>query len=283
MTVRELMAIVCTTAALGTAACGGSPTQPEPPPPPITNTPPVIDSITAASARVEVGEETEVSATVRDSETPIPQLSYLWTAPAGEFIGQGSTVRWRAPGGDATTPVDVPLTLTVVEQYGTPNAQGVRPEHRVSATSTPVRVHNSPRELSDLALAFLRDFADNRVPAREAVRHFTDSCPGKIEELEDVERIRNHFEVLASSFAVRTVNVNAARTAADIRASCAFESRFTSCSPELTGCVVGALDRPNGDCVFTARYEDARWWLCTSNFQPSSPLSPAMRALLAGR
>jgi hypothetical protein len=249
----------------------------------VANTPPAIDSVTAAAARLEIGEETEVSAIVRDSETPLTQLSYLWTAPAGEFTGQGSGVRWRAPGIDATTPLDVALTLTVVEQYGTPNAQGVRPEHRVSATSAPVRVHNSPRELSDLALAFLRDFADNRVPAREAVRHFTDSCPGKVEELEDVERIRDHFDVLTSSFSVRTVNVNGARTGADIRASCAFESRFTSCSPELTGCVVGAIDRPTGDCLFTARYEDSRWWLCTSNFQSNSPLSPAMRALLGRR
>jgi hypothetical protein len=226
-----------------------------------------------------VGGEAALTATVRDAETPVASLTYQWTAPAGAFTGQGASVSWKAPE-DITTPQDYPLTLTVIEQYGTSTP---RAEHRVTSTAEPIRVHNSPRELSDLTLAFLGYFADNRVSAADAVRDFADSCSGKIEERGDVQRIRDHYDVLSSSFSIRSVTINSAGTQANISASCSFESRYTSCSPDLPGCVVGAIDRPRGECVFTARYESRRWWLCTSNFIPSSSLSPLMRSILVDR
>ncbi len=265
---------------LGANACGGSPTTPGPQPQPSpANTAPVIEGITLSATRLEVGAQATVVATVRDAETPAASLTYQWTAPAGAFTGQGASVSWKAPEG-ITTPQDYPLTLTVVEQYGTSTP---RAEHRVSSTTDPIRVHNSPRELSDMTLAFLGYFADNRVSAADAVRDFTDSCSGKAEERADVQRIRDHYDVLSSSFSVRGVNINAAGTQANISAACSFESRYTSCSPDLPGCVVGAIDRPRGECVFTARYESRRWWLCTSNFIPSSSLSPLMRSILVDR
>jgi hypothetical protein len=268
-------------ALLGANACGGSPTTPGPQPqPPPANNPPVIESLTVSPTRLEVGAQAALTATVRDAETPVASLTYQWSASAGSFTGQsGSSASWRAPEG-ISTPQDFPLTLTVVEQYGTSTP---RAEHRVSSTADPVRVHNSPRELSDMTLAFLGYFADNRVSAADAVRDFADSCSGKVEERADVQRIRDYFQVLSSSFSVRSVNINTAGTQANISAPCSFESRYTACSPDLPGCVVGAIDRPLGECVFTARYESRRWWLCTSNFVPSSTLSPLMRSILVDK
>ena len=265
---------------LGTNACGGSsPTTPGPQPQPTPNTAPVIESLTVSATRLEVGAQATLTASVRDAETPVSSLTYQWSAAAGTFSGQGANVTWRAPD-NASTPQDYPLTLTVIEQYGnsTPRA-----EHRVSSTTDPVRVHNSPRELTDITMAFLGYFADNRVSATDAVRDFADSCSGKSEERADVQRIRDYYQVLSSSFNVRSVSINPAGTQANISAPCSFESRYTACAPDLPGCVVGAIDRPRGECVFTARYESRRWWLCTSNFVPSSTLSPMMRSILVDK
>jgi hypothetical protein len=265
---------------LGANACGGSPTTPGPQPqPPPANTAPVIEGVTVSATRLEVGAQTMLTASVRDAETPVASLTYQWSASAGTFTGQGSNVTWNAPEG-ISTPQDYPLTLTVIEQYGTSTP---RAEHRVASTTDPVRVHNSPRELTDLTMAFLGYFADNRVSAADAVRDFADSCSGKAEERADVQRIRDYYQVLSSSFNVRSVSVNSAGTQANISASCSFESRYTACTPDLPGCVVGALDRPRGECVFTAQYESRRWWLCTSNFVPSSALSPLMRSILVDK
>jgi len=276
--VRSGLLIVCAAGALAAHACGGSPTSPGPQPQPTPNAPPVIESIAVDPARVEVDSDVTVTATVRDAETPVSQLTYQWTAAAGTFTGQGATVTWRVPEG-SPTPQSYTLTLTVVERYGSSGAQ----EHRVSGTSPAVRVHDSEHELSELALDFLGDFVDNSVPAATAVRNFADSCDGKADELVDVQRIRDHYEVVSSSFSIRSVELNAERTMGTISASCAFDSYVRSCPSDVPGCVADTIDRPRGECVFTARYEQDRWWLCSSRFLTTDILSPAMRAMLGVR
>lgn len=251
--------------AVCTACGGGSPTSPGPTPPlpPPNNAPPIIDGIAVERQRLEAGETTTVTATVRDNETPVNQLTYQWTASAGSFSGGGATVTWRAPEG-ASTPENYALTLTVIESYGTANAQGVRPEHRVTATS-PVRVHDSPRELGELALRFLADFANSSVSADDAVKVFSDACSGKAAEHTDIENNRRNYDILSSSLDLRSVNVAGNRQSGSMVVDCAFTSRVKQC-PGGSSCAIGSIESVAGECRMTAVYEQDRWWLCDSTF-----------------
>jgi hypothetical protein len=252
------------------AACGGSPGGPGPiPPPPVVppNPPPVVESVTASTPRAEVEEEITLTAAVRDAETPVAQLRFEWKAEAGTFTGEGASVTWRVPKGSAT-PKDYTVSLTVTETYGVPDASGGRPTNVVTGTSPAVRVHDSPRELAELAMRFLEDFARSHVPASTATREFTDSCNGKAEEQQDIEANRVKFEILSSSLSVKQVGVSSDRQSANMTVACSFTSRRVKClSDDPPSCRVGDVGPATGDCLLSGRYEQARWWLCTSNFR----------------
>jgi hypothetical protein len=274
------------------AACGSNtpaPIQQLPPivvpsPPTATvNQPPVIDSIAISTDRAEVDTDVTVTATVRDAETPIDQLAFEWKADVGTVTGTGAVVKWRAPKG-APTPRDYTLTLTVTETYGSPDASGVRPKNTTTATSVAVRLHDSSKELADLSMSFLRDFANSSVSPSTCLRDFTDSCPGKKFERDDIENNRNKFQILGSTLNFKEAFVARDQLTANMRATCSFTSRRIKCGPDdSVGCTVGAIENADGDCLLTARYEQKRWWLCDSNFSPNGTLTPSMRAFFGIR
>jgi hypothetical protein len=149
---------------LFTIACGGPPNQPgpivnrRPPVDDLPNNAPVIDSISVQGTKrnepasfADVSEVVNVVAIVKDDETAVDQMQYNWTATAGAFTGTAARVSWQAPA-TATTPGTVTLMLELVERYGT------NQEHRVSKTAT-VELHNSPKEVGDMAVRFLTDFS----------------------------------------------------------------------------------------------------------------------------
>ncbi len=266
--------------ALLVTSCGGnSPTQPPPPPPPPppANQLAVIDSITASAERVEVDSDVTFTASVRDAETPIAQLRFDWKADVGSFSGTGPTVTWRVPKG-AATPADVVVTLTVVETYGTPDATGRRPEQSVSGQAPAVRVHDSPKEIGDLSMAFLRDFANSSVSAESAVREFTDSCRGKFDEREQIENNRRDYQILQSSLTLERTSMSSNRLSGDARVACEFWSVIKQC-PAGVSCTVGGNEHVRGKCDLTAVYEQKRWWLCSSAFNDAE-LLPSMRSFI---
>jgi hypothetical protein len=237
-------------------ACG-SPAKPSPPPPDSPpNSPPVINTLTVDRERTEVDRDVRVTATVADAETPAASLTYEWSAAVGTFAGTGSEVTWRAPA-TATTPAPYELTLTVVERY-TAILGGVSRslEHRTTKTVS-VRVNNSPRETAELAVRFLTDFANSRIPAAVCVREFTDSCQGKEDELRDVENNRQKFEIVEFELGPPSVSLNTRLTSATIDVPCDFTSIIKA---------TGETDRATGTCALTAVYEQWRWWLCVSRF-----------------
>jgi hypothetical protein len=258
-------------------ACSGPPNGPgpinPPPPPPPTNTPPVIESIAASVSRTEVDSDVTVTATVRDAETPVSQLAYTWSADGGTVHGAGPTVTWRVAKG-VTTPVEYAIKLTVTENYGSGQ------QNTVSATSTPIRVHDSPAELTTLSLTFLGDFANSSVSASSCVRNFTDRCPGKAVEKGQIEWNRDHYQILSSTLRMREVRIASTGTSADTRVGCGFTSRRTKCDSDEVGCKVGATETVGGDCTLTARYEEGRWWLCDSNFLADPGVSPGFRSFM---
>ena len=259
-------------------SCGSSPVSPGPVTPPVAvvNTPPVVESIVASATRAEVETDVTVTATVRDAETPVAQLKYEWKADAGTFTGEGASVRWRAPKG-ATTPADYAVRLTVTETYG--SAQ----QNVVNATSPVIRLHDSTKELGDLALRFLGDFVNSSVSPSTCVREFSDSCEGKEDEKEDVERNREHLTIVNSSLRLQNVRVASSGMTGDMRVACTFTSRIIKCEAGSVGCVVGSVGTVAGDCVLTSVYEQQRWWLCTSSFQNGVNVPLAFRSFFSSK
>jgi hypothetical protein len=258
------------------AACGSSngPTPlPQPPassgPPsngPSLNLPPRIEGITASAERAEVDTEVSLTAVVRDDETSIDQLKFEWKADAGTFAGEGPAVKWRAPAG-IRTPADYTVSLTVTETYGAADASGVRPANVSTATAPVIRVHNSPKELGDISLKFLSDFANSSVSPADCLRDFTDSCRGKADERSDIEFNRGHFAILSSTLNLRNATVDSNGVTANITVACAFTSRITACDAGDSSCAVGSISSVSGDCLLTGKYEQKRWWLCDSHFR----------------
>lgn len=255
------------------AACGGSngptPLPPPPPSPPSgggsVNLAPAIEAIAVSAERTEVDNEITLTASVKDEETPVDQLKFAWKADAGTFSGEGASAKWRAPK-DIKTPADYTITLTVTEAYGTPDSSGARPQNVATATAPVIRVHDSSKELGDLSLQFLTDFANSSIPASVCVRDFTDSCKGKADERVDIESNRVHFDVIGSSLSLRAVSVGSSGLNANMTVACSFTSKVRVCDAGDKSCVVGEVGTVRGDCLLTGKYEEKRWWLCDSHF-----------------
>lgn len=274
-----VVAIVCLSGVLALACGGGSspvgPTGP-PAPPPAPNTPPVVELLTASAERVEVGIEVTLVATVRDTETPAAQLRYEWAAPAGSVTADGpGTARWR-PAPELTTPEDYRVTLTVIETYGTGNTQ----EHRVTATSPVIRVHHSVRELSTLTTRFLEDFSTSTIPPATVIRDFSDLCPGKQDELGDVQRNRDNYVINSYTLGTPSVGVAYGGGCRSLphgqppRSPVADACITTSVEWRSTDRSTGAAEVARGISVVSGVYHDRRWWLCDSQFAAPSPVNP---------
>jgi hypothetical protein len=232
-------------------------------PTPVTNTPPVIDSVTVDVTHVEAEDEVQLTAVVRDAETAVGQLTYTWAiAPSrGTLVGSGAQVRWRAPKG-ATTPDQYTFTLTVTERY---TSAGVQKTNEVSA-SVQTRYNDSIPEISNLVTVFLNDFGNDSISPEQCVRDFSDSCSGKAAELQDVKDVRAQFINMGTTLGTPNVTLNNSRTFADVFVSCEFLSRSRT---------TGIVGTAKGTCILTAVYEGFRWWLCSSGFQQFPGLKPS--------
>ncbi len=215
-------ALVGVAGALIIAACGTSPVIPTPsggggtgggtttPPP---NNLPVIDSIAIQGTRAkepanfaDLGENVPVVAKVHDDETAADQLEYQWTATVGTFTGTGATVAWIAPPA-ATTPVDVTITLKVVEKYGFP---GVPPafSHDVSGTAA-LSLHDSAAEVGGMARQFLLDFSDSTIrDVPYIMRNFDMSCGSAAQdEFDQVASNRQVFNIFRWNIGPASVTI----------------------------------------------------------------------------
>ncbi len=246
------LAAVCAAAAV---ACGGNPVQPPPPPPP--NTAPIVRSVTPNRMQVDAGQEVEVTAVAEDVQTPADQLLYEWVADpvGGTFTGQGRIVRWRAPT-DGPVPSDYTIRVTVRDL--TLSGTG---------TSAPIRVNDGIREMRQLAETFLADFSDSTKSAELCVRNFTDSCPGKRDELAQIQDNRRTLVIVSEMHRVGDVQMNASPftcTAPTGKASCALVVSPVQWISRLRS--NGSVECVRGDSWLTGVYERNQWWLCDSNF-----------------
>jgi hypothetical protein len=270
--------------ALVATSCGDSPNNPgpvinppPPPPPPVNNSPPVITSITVQGTKrkeppsfSDVGETVAVTAAVTDAETSVDSLQYNWTATLGSFTGTGARVSWVAPAA-AATPASVTITLEIVERFGT------NQENRVSKTAT-LMLHNSAREVGDMARLFLLEFSDSNMRDSAIIlRNFTDAtrtcANGK--SAESAEITQNRIDYRITSYALGADNVSI-----DFGAICSFRSKpgdacarvpasWTSTRLTPGGITpVGGVERVSGTGQVTAIYlgDQRIWALCESDF-----------------
>jgi hypothetical protein len=229
----------------------------------------------------DLNEEINIVAAVSDAETSPDQLSYAWTAVAGSFTGTGRAVKWRAPSTLPRTPVSYPLTVTVTEPYQTTDDGGavVTRENRVSATVA-VRVHNSVKEIGELAGEFLNDFSNLTVSPESAVRNFnTARCgDGKANELSDIRTHRATYSIINESRLRLPASVTF-----NFDGICPFRSRTgDACAKLSCGWTstkkAGGMEIVNGDCYLTEVYEPSgdKWQMCWSDFQASPATSTTL-------
>jgi len=263
----------------GTGSGGGTGSDPG------ANSPPAITSITPSSTRVEVGGTVTLTAAVTDVETPVSALAFKWSADSGTFTGTGSTVTWQ-PAAGAATPADYPLTLTVTESY----TSGGQARTNVASKSISVHVNNSPKELADLSMRFLTNFANSSVPAETCVAEFSASCPGKSDELKDITDNRHDFLVLDSTLRTTGVDIASSQVAATVHTFCSFTSRVVTNDPHSGGCLASpgackfdSVQTVKGDCYTTNVYESGLWRLCASHFAAQSGSSAFARAFFGSR
>jgi hypothetical protein len=274
-------AAVVTAVALAIGACsgGGSPTQPSPPPPVVTppaNALPSIDAIAVQGRRerqparvADLRESVDVTATVRDAETPIDELVYQWSATAGSFSGTGRTVTWTAPD-TAATPTTAVLTLKVVENYGHPG-QPKSFAQEVSSSAT-VSLHDSVKEVGDMARQFLINFSTTSIDDWQVVmRDFkAAACP----EPEEVDSERSDVVRHYTFFEMQNYRVENPSVTVNFGGACSFRGkRGDACAvvPVFWDSIdtrSNARGTVEGDDVIAAAYSvsDSRWWLCSSDF-----------------
>jgi hypothetical protein len=247
-------------------------------PQPVTNTPPTISAIVVQGTVgtreppqfASLDETVNITATVSDAETPVSQLVFTWASDSGgTFSGSGSSVKWTAPHTLAGTPKTVALTLTVTEHYQTVDASGLPVTRDNNATQTTgVRVHDSLKEINDLAVDFLVGFSKQLDPAF-VVRNFSDSCGGKADEQGDVQKnndqnIVNSYTIGNPQTTIDFIGKNGCGSGSRVRFgdACAMvpvEWHSTSKSTGVAGVAKG-IDQ------VAAVLETDQWRLCSSDF-----------------
>jgi hypothetical protein len=267
------LALASVAAAMG-LGCGSSPSGPGqvPPPPPATNLSPTIESIAASASRTEVGADVTLTATVKDPETPISQMTFEWKADVGTISGTGSSVTWQVPK-DAATPTDHTIRLTVTENYG--NGQ----HNVVNGTSPVIRVHNSPKEMGDIVTGFLQRFGDSNISTTACLSDFSDAlCSrGKNDEMSDIDYNRKHYVITSYHLELPRVTYTAGANSGEVFIRSSFTSRIVNCQGwPNNNCVLNATESVTFDEYAPMVYDQGRWWMCASNALAAKTVSPLM-------
>ena len=271
---------------LAIGACSGSPTistvtPPVVTPPVVVNTPPTITSVTIGATRAEAGQGVQVTASVKDAETPVDQLTYAWSATPtnGTFNGTGATVTWTPPSG-VTTPDLYTITLTVTEHY---TSAGQAQQNVVSSSAT-VHYNDSKKESVDLASLFLQDFGTFTTSPAQCVRNFSDNIAcQKGNEFTDITYNRANYHILSSTFTATSVTFDQPRQNGVVDGPCVFEDiPNVGENPPLTN--AGKRELVAGTCHLTTVYENFQWRLCVSNFlAPYNTTIESLRGRVPGR
>jgi hypothetical protein len=231
----------------------------------------------------DLGEALGVTAVVTDADTAASSLKYEWSATSGAVSGSGSSVTWQAPAQLPDTPASATIRLAVIEEYLEFDSQNapIAREHRVEIARD-VRIHDSAREVRELARKFLLAFSNSAIPTSAVLADFSTSCGGRDSEEFDVDRNRCVFTIDSSTVGDATPVVafggvcphRGRRADACVVLPVRWESTVradaNSCPLNDTGLPPGTKDVAEGLDQVTAVYESGQWRLCHSDFLPSN-------------
>ena len=213
----------------------------------------------------DVSETIDVTAAVHDDETPTGELEFQWTATAGTFDGTGPSVAWIAPAG-AEAPLEVTLTLKVIEKYGQPG--GPRIYQQDVSSSASVSLHDSTKEVGEMARQFLLDFSDSSILA--SVKSCATSSPAAMARKTRPTRWPRIDAGSASSSRGSTSRRRRSRSAGCVPSSGvrAMPARGCPCSGGRWTWWLNSTREDAGTDWLAAYYfpETARWRLCDSTF-----------------
>jgi len=254
------------------------------------NTAPVISSFTVQPPRPDqpaslasAGDRMSLTASVNDAETPANQLTYEWSATpsVGTFTGTGPAVQWTAPTA-LTSSQTVALVLTVVERYQEPDANGlpVQREHRVQRSAA-VKVHDTVREVSDMAVDFLTLFSNSNIGPEAVLHNFSRTCDGGkgyTEEYQDIVISRRDRVILSHSirpgpyfFEYEFGADNAcSRTLKPTPGDVCVEIPITWTDRDIA---TGTISNVSGVDFVTGVYENSQWRLGHSRFDGVNTLT----------
>ena len=244
----------------------------------VSGAPPMVIGLTARGTRqnepaafADLGEEIDVIAAVQDPDTPADQLTFAWTGESGTFTGGGALVKWRAPA-QATTPGQVKLTLTVSDRTG-----------NVVTSAISVGLHDSIKEVGDLARQFLLDFSDSTIRSPDVVlRNFSTSArckAGRSDELDDIVDNRYRYNIESKSIGPASVNFQfggrpCSYDPKDGDACAAVPAAWQSlCLVTNPECTAGEHPKVDGIDYVTAVFEQSQWKLCASSYGPPKTLT----------
>ena len=178
-------------------------------------------------------------------------------------------------------------TLTVIERYTVAVAGGANEARENRVTGKSDRSTSTSRRAKSPALAttFIDDFLHSERSPEFCVRNFSDSCPGKQEELSDIRDNRARFvnNPAASSMGTASLTFYDTGARSAVAGLCRRRRRPSpSCwrragsrrptkPPAQSGVAVGT-------CQLTTVYENWQWRLCDSRFLRHPDLSSTQRS-----
>jgi hypothetical protein len=118
------------------------------------------------------------------------------------------------------------------------------------------------------------------------VSDFTPNCGGKKEEFGDITNNRHDFQILSSTLRHTGIDPTTSKTKATVHTFCAFTSLVITKEPwgcDPKDCPYNTIQNVKGDCYTTNVYEQGRWWLCDSHFNPDHALTAFARAFFGIR
>ena len=247
-----------------------------------TNLPPVIVSIQSIGSRpgqplgfADQDETVTLVANATDAETPVNQLTFLWSGP-GTFGGTTATTSWHLPATVSPTPSPVSVTVMATETY----IEGKLTHTNTSDPKTFVmQVHDSQKEILDMGQDFLTLFSNSNVSTNDVLHNFSTTCDGgkgRASEKLDVDQNRALYVQDFAAFKISrrgpaVINFHSACVLPDGRV----QPNIDACASyavhwEVNKRSTGAREVTNGVDYVSAVVENNTWRLCHSSFIPSS-------------
>jgi IPT/TIG domain-containing protein len=246
------------------------------------NLPPVIVNLRSVGSRpgqpsgfADQNETVTLVADASDAETPVNQLTFLWSGP-GTFGGPTASTSWHLPATVSPVPSPVTVTVTATETY----VEGKLTHTQTSDPKTFVmQVHDSQKEILDMGQDFLTLFSQSNVSTNDVLHNFSTTCDGgrgRSDEKGDVDANRQTFVEDFSAFRISrrgpaVINFHSICALPDGRV----QANTDACASyavhwEVTRKSTGAREVTNGVDYVSAVLENNAWRLCHSSFIPSA-------------